>query len=120
MDSSLVHAGLETMVEIVTRTNVFIDTTAPWKLAKEPDQESRLSAVLMTLLQSIRIAATLILPITPDAGAKILSQLALEPLVLRDEIIIPELPEKYFAGRATPVFPRLLEELSTDATISPK
>ncbi|MCF7728790.1 MAG: methionine--tRNA ligase [Chthoniobacterales bacterium] len=110
MDGSQIHDGLETMVEIVTRTNVFIDTKAPWKIAKESDQENRLSAILITLLESLRIAATLLLPVAPDAGAKIFSQLGFDPLVLSDEIVIPEFPEKYYAGKATPIFPRLLEE----------
>ena len=109
MEASQIHAGLETMVEIVTRTNVFIDVTAPWKLAKEPTQADRLSAILMTLLQSTRIAATLLLPVAPVAAAEIFKQLALEPLVLNDKISIPALPEKYVAGTATPVFPRLGE-----------
>ncbi|MFZ4115208.1 MAG: class I tRNA ligase family protein [Chthoniobacterales bacterium] len=110
MESSQIHAGLETMVEIVTRTNVFIDVTAPWKLAKDPTQENRLSTILITLLQSTRIAATLLLPVAPTAAAEIFKQLALEPLILSDTISIPELPEKYHAGKATPVFPRFLEE----------
>ncbi len=107
MEASQIHAGLETMVEIVTRTNVFIDVTAPWKLAKDPTQVDRLSAILMTLLQSTRIAATLLLPVAPGAAAEIFKQLALEPLVLNDKISIPALPEKYVAGTATLVFPRL-------------
>jgi methionyl-tRNA synthetase len=114
MESSQIHAGLETMVEIVTRTNVFIDATAPWKVAKEPAQEDHLSAILMTLLQSTRIAATLLLPVAPAAAAEIFKQLALEPLVLTDTISIPALPEKYHVGKATPVFPRLLEKQLTE------
>lgn len=120
MESSLIHVGIETMVEIVTRTNVFIDSTAPWKIAKEPDQEHRLSAILMTLLQSTRIATTLLLPIAPDAAAEIFKQLRLDPLELGNHITIPSLPKEYHPGKAEPIFPRFVEEKTTARKFSKK
>lgn len=107
MDISQVHAALETMIEVIYRANGLVDSAAPWKLAKDPASSDRLDAILTTLLQSIRIAATLLMPVVPCAAAEILKQLALQPLSLIDEITIPELPENYIAGQPCPVFPRI-------------
>lgn len=107
MDHLQIHAGLETMVELFYRANAFVDTMAPWKLAKDPDAAERLDAVLITLLQSTRIAATLLMPIAPVAAEGIFDQLALEPLSLAGKIELPPLPEGYCAGEPKPLFPRV-------------
>ena len=107
MEAAQIHAGLETMVELVNRANALVDTAAPWKLAKDPDQTDRLDAVLSTLLLSARTAATLLLPVAPEAATEILRQLALDPLPLTGEVVIGQLPAGYRCGEPKPVFPRL-------------
>lgn len=108
MENSQVHAALETIVNLLYRANAFVDTTAPWKLAKDPAAADQLDAVLITLLQSARVAATLLLPIIPVAAEEILRQLALSPLSLVGIITIPSLPDDYVAGQPTPVFPKVM------------
>ena len=107
MEAAQIHAGLETIVDLVNRANALVDSAAPWKLAKDPDQSDRLDAVLATLILSARIAATLLLPVAPDASAEILRQLALDPIPLTGEIVIADLPAGYVCGEPKPVFPRL-------------
>lgn len=107
MDAAQIHAGLETMVDIINRANALVDATAPWKLAKDPTAAERLDAVLITLLQSIRTAATLLIPVVPAAAAEIFQQLNLEKISLSEEVIIPDLPDGYVAGEPKPVFPRI-------------
>ncbi|MFI0348493.1 MAG: methionine--tRNA ligase [Chthoniobacterales bacterium] len=107
MDASQIHAGLETMINLVYRANALVDSSAPWNLAKDSASADRLDAILSTLLQSARIAATLLMPVVPAAATEILKQLALKPVSLIGEIIIPEFPEKYIAGHPSPVFPRI-------------
>ena len=107
MEAAQIHAGIETMIDLVNRANALVDTSAPWKLAKDPEQAERLDAVLSTLILSARAAATLLLPIAPEAAAEILRQIGLEALPLTGEITIGVLPEAYCCGEPTPVFPRL-------------
>lgn len=107
MENSQVHAALETTVNLLYRANAFVDTTAPWKLAKDSTAADQLDAVLTTLLQSARVAATLLQPIIPTAAEEILKQLALEPLSLVGDIKLPGLPENYIAGQPSPVFPKI-------------
>lgn len=110
MEASQVHAALETIVNLVYRANAFVDTTAPWKLAKDPVMADQLDAILVTLLQSARVTATLLLPIIPVAAEEILKQLNLEALSLIGKIDMPSFPENYIAGQPKPIFPRIESE----------
>jgi methionyl-tRNA synthetase len=108
MESAQIHAGLETLVELVNRANALVESAAPWKLAKDPDQAARLDAVLSTLILSSRTAATLLLPVAPEAATEILRQLGLPALGLNGTIDASAgLPSGYVCGEPSPVFPRL-------------
>ena len=107
MDAAQIHAGIETMVDLVNRANAMVDSSAPWKLAKDPEQADRLDAVLATLILSARAAASLLLPVAPDASTEILRQLSLDPVSIAGDIVISDLPEGYVCGEPSPVFPRL-------------
>ena len=107
MDAAQIHAGIETMVELVNRANALVDSAAPWKLAKDPEQADRLDAVLATLILSARTAATLLQPVAPDAADEILRQIGLPAISLDEETAIGTLPPGYVCGEPKPVFPRL-------------
>jgi methionyl-tRNA synthetase len=63
----------------VSRTDSFISLHAPWKLAKNSDEASlqKLSEVLYTAAESIRIITALLYPILPYATSKVWQQLGL-------------------------------------------
>jgi methionyl-tRNA synthetase len=106
MDATQIHAGIETMVDLVNRANALVDSAAPWKLAKDPEHADGLDAVLSTLILSARTAATLLLPVAPEAATEILRQIAL-PALEFGGLAISALPEGYRCGEPKPVFPRL-------------
>jgi methionyl-tRNA synthetase len=114
MNESQIQAALEAMVQVVNRANALVDSSAPWKLAKDPEQADRLDAVLTTLILSARTAATMLLPVLPDAATEILRQLNLEADSFSG-VEQTELPEGYVCGEPKPVFPRL--ELPTAAAV---
>ena len=115
MDAAQIHAGIEIMVDLVNRANALVDSAAPWKLAKDPEQAERLDAVLSTLILSSRTAATLLLPVAPEAAAEILRQLDL-PAQELDGKASAALPEGYRCGEPKPVFPRL--EIATGDSVA--
>jgi len=114
MREGQIQSGLERLGDVVNRANALVDTSAPWKLAKDPEQAERLDAVLSALLLSARTAATMLLPVLPEAAAEILIQLNLnaEPFAMN---AVPELPEGYRCGEPKPVFPRLELAAEEDA-----
>ena len=106
MQDGQVQAGLESLGDVVNRANALVDASAPWKLAKDPEQTERLDAVLTTLILSARTAATMLLPVLPEATAEILEQLNLAADLL-EESGLELLPAGYRCGEPKPVFPRL-------------
>jgi len=63
--------------DLVNRANQYVDQTAPFKLAKQPDQAKRLDEVLYNLTEACRILAVLLHPVIPETAAKIYAQLGL-------------------------------------------
>jgi len=106
VNSAQIDRGIKWMIDLVNDSNALVDSSAPWKLAKDPEQADRLDAVLTTLLISAQMAATMLLPVAPEAATEILRQLNLPPLDLAKEVIA-SLPEDYCCGEPKPVFPRL-------------
>jgi methionyl-tRNA synthetase len=101
-----VQAGLECLGDVVNRANALVDSSAPWKLAKDPERAARLDAVLATLILSAQTAATMLLPVLPEAAEEILRQLNL-PSVESAGRQSSSLPEGYCCGEPKPVFPRI-------------
>ena len=103
-DQYRVHQALEAFAAIVTRANVFVDAAAPWKLAKDPTAAHRLDQVLTALVESVRLAATLLLPVAPDKARAALAQLQLPAAPL--DVPAP-LDAPHQLGAPEPLFPRI-------------
>jgi methionyl-tRNA synthetase len=65
------HKALINLWEIIGKTNKYIDSTAPWSLAKQEGMRERLSTVLYTVLETIRIVTLLLWPFIPSSSEKI-------------------------------------------------
>ena len=72
MDSFALHEGVSAAFQIVDAANEYIAEHAPWKLAKDPANASRLDEVLFEVAEAIRVAAVLLLPVMPSSSAEIL------------------------------------------------
>lgn len=68
--------ALDSLWELVRALNKYVDTQAPWTLARQGNME-RLTAVMYTLLECMRKTALHIWPVMPQAAAKMLEQLGL-------------------------------------------
>ncbi len=64
----------------VRRTNQYIEQSEPWKLARQPAQESHLNTVLYSAAEATRLLAILLAPYIPSTSDRILSQLGLAPV----------------------------------------
>ena len=63
---------------LISRTNKYIDETAPWLLAKEEDKQEKLKSVMYHLSENLRKVAILISPFMEDTANSIFKQLGLE------------------------------------------
>jgi len=71
--------ALEEIWELVRAANKYIDSAAPWRLAKE-DDKGRLNTVMYTIAEVMRIVSLLISPFMPATAQKIADQLELGPI----------------------------------------
>lgn len=71
------HTALERAMVFLTETNSYIEQRAPWKLGKSAEAKDRalLRTSLATMAEALRLAASLIVHVTPGTSAKILEVL---------------------------------------------
>jgi methionyl-tRNA synthetase len=72
MESYALHEGAAAAFEIVDAANEYIAETAPWALARDPANADRLTGVLFDVVEAIRVASVLLLPVMPASCAEIL------------------------------------------------
>ncbi|MBW2056689.1 MAG: methionine--tRNA ligase [Deltaproteobacteria bacterium] len=105
------HKALMVIWDLIGRVNKYIDETAPWNLAKNPDQGGRLATVLYNTLECLRIVAFLLLPFVPDTGEKIWTQLGMEGSIhsrsFQDMEKWGEIRPGRSVQRGAPLFPRI-------------
>lgn len=78
MDKLRVADAITEIFNLFKRCNKYIDETAPWVLAKDPEKSDRLNTVLYNLIEAITIGATLLKSYMPDTSERILKQLNTE------------------------------------------
>ena len=114
MSAHEIHAAMERVGEFVTICNTYIEMTAPWKLAKDPERAEALDHALFALAEALRISAILISPVMPNAAHGIFDQLNWktelsgkeERFVLKDAEW-GGLPDGHVVGKPVPLFPRI-------------
>ena len=62
---------------IVAAANLYIENSAPWALAKDPEKADELAFVIWNILEVIRIAAELYAPFMPEISAEVRRRLSL-------------------------------------------
>ena len=77
MDTYHVSNSLVELWAIISRTNKYIDETAPWVLAKSEDEsdKEKLKSVMFHLAETMRKIAILLTPFMPKTAEEILKQL---------------------------------------------
>ncbi len=78
MDELRVADAMDEIFTLLRRANKYIDETLPWALAKDESLHGRLDTVLYNLLETIRVAATLLHPFLPETAERIFKQLNIE------------------------------------------
>ncbi len=114
------HKALIAIWKVIGKVNRYIDTMAPWVLAKS-DRE-RLSTVIFNIVETLKIISVLIWPFMPESGEKIQEQLGLakigKDLKLEDlRVWGNERPIRTMT-KATALFPRI-EAKKTESPAEP-
>jgi methionyl-tRNA synthetase len=78
MERVALSQAIGSVWELVDAANKYLVETEPWALAKDADRRDDLGAVLYTAAETLRILAVLIVPVMPEAAARLWSQLGLD------------------------------------------
>ena len=106
MDGFRLEKAANAGIDVIRFVNKYVDTRAPWALAKNSDPA--LPAVLRSMLLCIRAAEGFMRPFMPQAADEIAKQLGLEPLNDWDLIgTVASLPSGTKLGLPEPIFPRM-------------
>jgi methionyl-tRNA synthetase len=106
MEEYQIPRAVEAAFGLVRFLNKYIDTRAPWALAKSGDPA--VGSVLRSMLLCLRAAEGLVRPFTPTAADRIAARLASAPLLEWDAIGDPaSLPPGTALPAPQPLFPRL-------------
>jgi methionyl-tRNA synthetase len=109
MDSFSFYKALGSVFELTALLNKYIDTEAPWKLAKE--NPARLQTVLYNIWNGVRIAALLLYPFMPVKTAQVWKALGIGREI--QEASFDEERRFYFEAdhspieKIAPLFPRI-------------
>jgi methionyl-tRNA synthetase len=120
------HRALDAIWELVSAANKYVDSTEPWKLAKQ-DDKTRLRQVCYTVLETLRWVSIMLFPVMPQKCNELRAQLGMPPLLPTEHVDLwpsawgglrPGTPTR----ASTPLFPRfdesqersILERLGVD------
>ena len=76
----------DVVMELVHAANHYIEDSAPWAVAKDPERAGELADIIRDLLESIRICAHLLAPFMPETSAEVLRRMSLEAEAATDDL----------------------------------
>ena len=109
MDTLQFSTALTELWKLISRTNKYIDETAPWALAKDEANKPRLARVLYNLCESLRVITILLTPFLPDTAKTIAGVLnATDDLLTWDSAgTFGLLPKDSVITKCDVMFPRI-------------
>ncbi len=105
MDNYRNADAVDAVMSFAKRCNKYIDETTPWSLAKNEADRQRLEGVMYNLLESIRMLAELLCPITPACVEGIREQIG-----CKDNSLEFGVTDGFNVGAAAPLFARIETE----------
>jgi len=102
--------ALQSIWDVVSAGNKYIDETAPWTLAKDPAQQERLGTVMYCLAESQRLVYSLLAAFMPATSAKGLGYLGSEQAPTAASLVWGQLTAGTPITKAEALFPRIEEK----------
>ena len=104
MDEEKIDKAIKCVFELLSETNAYIDTEAPWNLKKT--NKDRMNDVLFLALNIIKNSSIMLIPVMPDSANKILDILNISKTERNfDHISISK--NDYNISDPKPIFPRI-------------
>lgn len=109
MDETQLNNALAEIFKVISRANKYIDETTPWILGKDESKKARLACVLYNLLETIRIATTLLSCFMPSTMPKVWEQIGADAEIITYENAAKfnVLPQDVKVCKGPALFPRI-------------
>ncbi len=107
MEAMSFSVALTEIFKLVSRANKYIDETAPWALAKDPEKSDRLATVLANLFEAIRVISNLLMPFMPLTCEKILACIGAKAVGWDECSVEGCLPAEICVTACEALFPRI-------------
>lgn len=104
MDKLEIGLALDEILNLLRRSNKYVDETTPWILSKDDSKKYRLETVIYNLLDSIRVSTYYLQAFLPDTALEICKQLNISLTDLKNKV------EEYHVGEPKPLFERIDKE----------
>ncbi len=101
------NGALESIWQIIRRSNKYIDETMPWQLGKEEDKKENLNAVLYNLLEMLRNVAIMVSPVMPDTANSICREINVSLATSFDALVYGNIKEYKVSKKPSPIYMRL-------------
>jgi methionyl-tRNA synthetase len=110
--------ALAELWSFIGAVNRYVDTNAPWALAKDPAKRRRLERVLCTLADSLGFLGIMLDPFLPDAARKIREALGQSAPPALEAAVVGRLTSVPRVTKISGLFPRV-DTKAPAATLSP-
>ncbi|MBN2643912.1 MAG: methionine--tRNA ligase [Desulfuromonadaceae bacterium] len=108
MNDLAFNKALQSIWELVSAANKYIDDTAPWALAKDENQKQRLGTVMYNLIEAVRLVGLLASPFMPDTAERIMEIIGQnEPQTLEHDSAWGCVKGGTIIEKTAPLFPRI-------------
>ena len=108
--------SLKEIWNYISRTNKYIDETAPWALAKDEENVEKLKSCIYHLVANLREIAILIRPLMEETSDNILRQLGMSNNVTWDSLKeYKDIKDTKVIEKGEPIFMRLKEDEEIEA-----
>lgn len=118
MDHLAFDQALERHWDLIKAANKYIQTSAPWNLAKDEARKPELQKVIFTLVEVLRVTAIRLSPFMPFTAQAIWEQLGFADKVEKHSFSETEKVGSYSAGQMIkfggPLFPRIEKKKDKD------
>ncbi|TYO97004.1 methionine--tRNA ligase [Desulfallas thermosapovorans] len=110
MERREISNALAAIMRLVGRANKYLEETAPWALAKDPEKQERLNTVLYNVAEVLRFATVMVSPFMPGLPGRAWPLLGIEDkpqLHTWESLVWGKLPGGTVLKRGEPLFPRI-------------
>jgi methionyl-tRNA synthetase len=115
MEEFAFQKALAEIWEFIATVNRYVDSTAPWALAKDPSKRARLEMVLCTLADSLKYLGIMLEPFLPNAAKRIRQALGEMGEPRLDDARVGRMRGVPKVEKVSALFPRIEDKVTDDA-----